>query len=108
MWGTVDSMHYDAACLLQVYRDAALAEHEQFEVSASLAHTAAGHSPFHNSRADEAYLTQRLEAGIPKDSVLYAAAHKYLKASFKNRTWRFAQRKRMVDRLVGGSGSYLA
>eukprot|EP00878_Enallax_costatus_P003419 GHUV01003630.1.p1 GENE.GHUV01003630.1~~GHUV01003630.1.p1 ORF type:complete len:938 (+),score=439.83 GHUV01003630.1:187-3000(+) len=84
----------------QVYRDSALTEHEQFEVSAAAARSAAGHSPFNNSRADEAYLTQRLEAGIPKNSVLYAAAHKYLKASFKNRTWRFAQRRRMVDRLV--------
>jgi hypothetical protein len=48
-----------------VYKDAALAEHEQVELEAAARHRAAGHSPFHNSRADEAYLMQRLEAGIP-------------------------------------------
>jgi hypothetical protein len=83
-----------------VYRDAALAEAEQVEAEAAALRHAAGHSPFNNSRADEAFLHERLEAGIPKDSVLYAAAHKYLSASFKNRSWRFAQRKRMVDVLV--------
>lgn len=85
---------------LQVYKDSALAEAQQVEAEAARARHAAGHSPFNNSRADEAFLTQRLEAGIPKDSVLYAAAHRYLAASFKNRTWRFAQRKRMVDVLI--------
>lgn len=84
----------------QVYRDAALAEADQVEAEAAAARAAAGHSPFNNSRADEAYLRERLEAGIPPGSVLYAAAHKYLTASFHNRTWRFAQRKRMVDVLI--------
>jgi len=83
-----------------VYRDAALAEAEQVEVEVARHRHAAGHSPFNNSRADEAFLRERLDAGIPKDSVLYAAAHKYLSASFRNRTWRFAQRKRMVDVLI--------
>jgi hypothetical protein len=87
-------------CVLQVYRDAALAEAEQVEAQAAAERHAAGHSPFNNSRADEAFLRERLDAGIPKDSVLYAAAHKYLEASFHNRTWRFAQRKRMVDVLI--------
>jgi hypothetical protein len=87
-------------CCAQVYRDAALAEHEQVEVATAAQRRAAGHSPFHNSRADEAYLLQRLDAAIPKDSVLHAAAHKYLRATFKNRSWTFAQRKRMVDRLA--------
>eukprot|EP00879_Flechtneria_rotunda_P022727 GHRR01024003.1.p1 GENE.GHRR01024003.1~~GHRR01024003.1.p1 ORF type:complete len:1043 (+),score=481.75 GHRR01024003.1:427-3129(+) len=84
----------------QVYRAAALAEQEQVEIAASATHQAAGHSPFRNSRADEAYLTQRLDTGIKPDNVLYATAHKYLKVSFKNRSWRFAQRKRLVDRLI--------
>ncbi len=84
----------------QVHRDAALAEAEQVEIEAAAARHAAGHSPFNNSRADEAFLRERLEAGIPKDSVLYEAAHKYLTASFQNRSWRFAQRKRMVDVLI--------
>eukprot|EP00775_Hariotina_reticulata_P006313 gene6313-6548_t len=84
----------------QVYKGAALAEHEQVELAAAACHRAAGHSPFHNSRADEAYLMQRLEAGIPKESVLHDAAHRYLTASFRNRTWRFAQRKHLVDRLI--------
>eukprot|EP00882_Tetradesmus_deserticola_P013757 GHRQ01014610.1.p1 GENE.GHRQ01014610.1~~GHRQ01014610.1.p1 ORF type:complete len:209 (+),score=84.68 GHRQ01014610.1:462-1088(+) len=84
----------------RVYRDAALAEHEQVEIAAAAAHRAAGHSPFHNSRADQAYLLQRIDAAIPQDSVLYAAAHKYLKATFRNRSWTFVQRKRMVDRLA--------
>lgn len=83
-----------------MYRDAARAEAEQFEAEAAACRHAAGHSPFNNSRADEAFLRDRLEAGIPQDSVLYAAAHKYLEASFHNRTWRFAQRKRMVDVLI--------
>lgn len=84
----------------QVYRDAALAEAEQLEAAAAHDRHSAGHSPFHNSRADEAFLQERLDAGIAKDSVLYDAAHKYLAASFRNRTWRFAQRKRMVDVLI--------
>lgn len=92
---------YCVCCLPQVYRDAALAEADQVEAEAAAARAAAGHSPFNNSRADEAYLRERLEAGIPPGSVLYAAAHKYLIASFHNRTWRFAQRKRMVDVLIG-------
>ena len=86
--------------MLQVYRDAALAEAEQVKADAARQRHAAGHSPLHNSRADEAFLRERLDAGISKDSVLYAAAHKYLAASFRNRTWRFAQRKRMVDTLI--------
>lgn len=92
----------------QVYRDAALAEHEQVEIAADAARRAAGHSPFHNSRADEAYLLQRVDAAIPQDSVLYAAAHKYLRATFKNRSWTFAQRKRLVDRLAGIAGHLAA
>jgi hypothetical protein len=83
-----------------VYCDAALAEAEQTEAAAARARQAAGHSPFHNSRADEAFLRQRLEAGIPRDSVLYAASHKYLSAALRNRSWRFAQRRRMVDLLI--------
>lgn len=84
----------------QVHRDAALAEAEQVEAEAAATRAAAGRSPFNNSRADEAFLRERLDAGIPKGSVLYAAAHKYLAASFQNRSWRFAQRKRMVDVLI--------
>jgi hypothetical protein len=41
-----------------------------------------------------------LLAGIPRESVLHDAALRYLKASLRNRTWRFAQRKRLVDRLI--------
>lgn len=88
------------ACCPQVYCDAALAEAEAGEAAAASSRRAAGHSPFHNSAADAAFLRQRLEAGIPRDSVLYSAAHKYLDACLRNRTWRFAQRKRLVDLLV--------
>jgi hypothetical protein len=91
-----------------VYRDAALAECEQFEAEAAMRRHAAGHSPFHNSRADEAFLVDRLDAGIPSNSVLHAAAHKYLAASFKNPSWRFAQRKRMVDVLISIAGHLAA
>lgn len=84
----------------QVYREAALTEAEGQELEDAAQRRAAGHSPFCNSRADEAYLLQRLRAGISQDSVLYAAAHKYLAAACRNRTWRFAQRRRLVDRLV--------
>lgn len=94
--------------MLQVYRDAALAEHEQVELAASDARRAAGHSPFNNSRADQAYLSQRLDAAIPKDSVLYAAARKYLDATFRNRSWTFVQRKRLVDRLADIAGHLAA
>lgn len=83
-----------------MHRDAALAEAEQVEAEAAARRHAAGHSPFNNSRADEAFLRERLQAGIPKDSVLYASAYKYLSASFHNRSWNFAQRKRMVDVLI--------
>lgn len=65
MWIMSHTHTHTALLPLQVYKDAALAEHEQLELAAAARHRAAGHSPFHNSRADEAYLMQRLEAGIP-------------------------------------------
>jgi hypothetical protein len=83
-----------------VYCDAALAEAEVADAAAAAVRRTAGHSPFHNSKADEAFLRARLEAGIPASSVLHAAAHKHLGAALRNRTWRFAQRKRLVDLLI--------
>ena len=89
---------------LQLYRDAAIAEHEASLLPQKQLEKQQGVSGFYNSRADEAYLLQRLDKGIPSDHVLYAAAHKYLRASFANKTWSFTQRKRMVDRWVGRGG----
>jgi len=59
-----------------------------------------GHSAFHNSAADAAYLTERLEEGVPEGSVLGAAARKYLATALRNPSWTFVQRRRLVDRLA--------
>jgi hypothetical protein len=84
----------------RVYRAAALLEHRAERAAAERAHGALGGSGLRSAAADEAVLRARLEAGLPAGSPLRASALKYLSAACLNRTWTFAQRARLVDRLV--------
>jgi hypothetical protein len=84
----------------RVYARAALLEHANDRGAHEAAHAALGGSGLRSAAADEAVLRARLDAGLPKGSPMRASAHKYLAAACRNRTWTFAQRRRLVDRLV--------
>ncbi|GBF99771.1 hypothetical protein Rsub_12399 [Raphidocelis subcapitata] len=84
----------------KVYREVALTEAADSEALHEAGLRARGHSAFHNSAADAAFLRQRLQAGLPEGSVLRAAAPRYLDAVLANPTWTFAQRRCLVDRLL--------
>jgi hypothetical protein len=89
-----------AVCCLQLYRDAGLLEHRAGVLAQQLADRKRGLSTFYNSRADEEFLQQRLEAGVRKGNVLYEAGQRYLAAANADKSWRFADKKRLVDRLI--------
>jgi hypothetical protein len=84
----------------QVYREVALAEAADSEATHEAGLRARGHSGAHDPAADAAALAARLEAGLPEGSPLRAAGRKYLDAALANPSWTFAQRRRLVERLI--------
>lgn len=103
MWCVVHGVKSDwmhAVYCLQLYRDAGLLEHRAGVLAQQLADRKRGLSTFYNSRADEEFLRQRLEAGVRKGNVLFEAGQRYLAAANADKSWRFADKKRLVDRLI--------
>ncbi|GLC77529.1 hypothetical protein PLESTF_001951200 [Pleodorina starrii] len=83
-----------------VYRDAALEEWEAGRAEREERVAAAGQSGFFNPRADEVYLQQMLERGIPTGDPLGPQSRRYLDTLLRNSSWSFAQRRQAVQRLI--------
>jgi len=59
----------------------------------------AGESGFFNPRADEVYLQALLDAAVPPQAPLREQAARYLETVNRNKTWTFAKKRHMIQRL---------